>query len=89
MVITKEDKEKIVQTFGANPQDTGSSAVQVAILTHQIHALTQHCKEHKKDFSTRRGLLKMVCNRRKFLTYLARTDETQYRNLIQKLGLRK
>ena len=89
MVITSEDKKKIVQNFGYDDQDTGSSAVQVALLTHKIVALTQHCKEHPKDYSTRRGLLQMVCNRKKLLTYLARIDNAAYRSVIQKLGLRR
>jgi small subunit ribosomal protein S15 len=89
MVITNEDKKKIIQNFGHSSQDTGSSAVQVALLTHKIVALTQHCKQHPKDYSTRRGLLQMVCNRKKLLMYLARVDETSYRSVIQRLELKK
>lgn len=88
-IITKEDKLKIVEAFGSSATDTGSSAVQIAILTHEIQSLTQHCKDHKKDFSSRRGLLKKVCARRKFLAYLERTDREHYSSLIQRLGLRK
>jgi len=89
MVITSEDKRKIVQDFGSSDQDTGSSAVQVALLTHKILALTEHCKKHPKDYSTRRGLLQMVCDRKKLLAYLARIDLAAYRSVIQKLGLRR
>lgn len=88
-MITKEIKSKIVEDYGINPQDTGSSRVQVAILTQEITLLTQHCQTHPKDFGSRRGLLQKVCNRRKHLSYLARTNQEQYRDLIQKLGLRK
>lgn len=89
MIITKEAKTKIMQDFGISANDTGSSAVQVAILTHEINSLTQHCKVNPKDFSSRRGLLKKVCARRKFLAYLQRTDRAHYSDLIQRLGLRK
>lgn len=89
MAVTKEEKQTIFAEFGINSQDTGSSQVQVAILTKNIVRLTAHCQQHPKDHSTRRGLLQMVCDRRSFLTYLQRTDANIYRELVAKLGLRK
>lgn len=88
-MIHKEEKAKIITTFGNNEKDTGSSEVQVALLTYSINDLTKHCQENKHDFSSKRGLLKKVCQRRSLLRYLARTNEVQYRELINKLGLRK
>jgi small subunit ribosomal protein S15 len=89
MAITREEKQAIVNEFGMNGQDTGSSQVQVALLTKNINRLTEHCQKNPKDFSTRRGLLQMVCDRRGFLQYIQRTDENKYRELLAKLGLRK
>jgi len=89
MALAKEKKLEIIQNFGANGSDTGSSAVQVALLTNRIESLTEHCQQHKKDFSTKRGLLKLVCQRRSLLRYLANTNEVQYKEVIQRLGLRK
>ena len=89
MAIAKEEKQNIFTEFGKNAQDTGSSQVQVAILTKDIVRLTEHCQQNPKDHSTRRGLLKKVCNRRSLLTYLQKTDVNKYRELIAKLGLRK
>ena len=88
-MLSKERKVEIAQQFGGSAQNTGSAAVQVALLTDRIIALTQHCKTHPKDFSTRRGLLQLVCDRRAFLRYLAKKDFAQYRDIVQKLGLRK
>ena len=89
MPITKEEKQNIFGEFGKNAQDTGSSQVQVAILTKDIVRLTGHCQKNPKDFSTRRGLLQKVCNRRSLLTYLQRTDVNKYKEVVAKLGLRK
>ncbi len=89
MAITKEEKQNVFTEFGKGSQDTGSSQVQVALLTKDILVLTEHCKQHPKDFSTRRGLLRMVSNRRKLLEYLQRTDANMHKDVIAKLGLRK
>ena len=83
------DKKEIIAKFGRNPEDTGSPEVQVALLTARINHLTEHLKEHKKDHHSRRGLLKMVGQRRGLLAYLKKVDIERYRALIEKLGLRK
>ncbi|MCR5322369.1 MAG: 30S ribosomal protein S15 [Lachnospiraceae bacterium] len=88
-MITKEKKAEIVAKYGKNPQDTGSTQVQVALLTERINELTEHLKEHNKDHHSRRGLLKMVGQRRGLLEYLKKNDINEYRALIEKLGLRK
>ena len=88
-MITKEKKAAIIAEYGKNPQDTGSTQVQVAILTARINELTEHLKVHKKDHHSRRGLLMMVGQRRGLLEYLKKTDITEDRALIEKLGLRK
>lgn len=89
MPITKEEKQSIINEFGKGSTDTGSSQVQVALLTKNITKLTEHCQKNPKDFSTRRGLLQMVCDRRSFLKYLQKTDASKYKELVAKLGLRK
>ncbi len=89
MSITAEKKEQIIKEFARKEGDSGSSEVQVAILTERIRNLTQHMNSHKKDYHTRRGLLMLVSNRRKLLSYLKNTDENKYLELIAKLGLRK
>jgi small subunit ribosomal protein S15 len=89
MALTKEERLNIFGEFGINAQDTGSSQVQVALLTKDIVRLTEHCQKNPKDFSTRRGLLKKVCNRRSLLTYLQKTDVNKYKEVVAKLGLRK
>ena len=83
------DKKEIIAKFGRNPEDTSSPEVQVALLTARINHLTEHLKEHKKDHHSRRGLLKMVGQRRGLLAYLKKTDIERYRTLIERLGLRK
>ena len=88
MPITKEDKEKIIKKFGKNNEDTGSTEVQVAILTHRISELTEHVKIHKKDKHTRRGLVKLVSQRKKLLKYLVRSDADSYLKLIKELSIR-
>lgn len=88
-MISKEKKAEIVSTYGRNAQDTGSPEVQVALLSVRINELTEHLKINKKDHHSRRGLLKMVGQRRNLLEYLKRKDIERYRSLIAKLGLRK
>lgn len=83
------DKKSIVAKFGRNEADTGSPEVQVALLTARINHLTQHLKEHKKDHHSRRGLLKMVGQRKGLLNYIKAKDVVKYRELIAELGLRK
>ncbi|MDA8329019.1 MAG: 30S ribosomal protein S15 [Betaproteobacteria bacterium] len=89
MAVTTEQKAQIVTEYQHAAGDTGSSEVQVALLTARINGLTQHFKANIKDFHSRRGLLKMVSRRRKLLDYLKRTNDESYRSLISKLGLRK
>ncbi len=88
-MITKEIKEQIVKEYQLKEGDTGSPEVQVAILTYRINDLNEHLKVHKKDHHSRRGLLKMVGQRRNMLAYLKENDVERYRNLIARLGLRK
>jgi small subunit ribosomal protein S15 len=89
MSLTKEVKEEIVQQHGASNTDTGSTKVQVALLTRRINDLTEHLRAHPKDHYSRRGLLKLVGRRRRFLTYLQKRDLEGYRALIKELGLRR
>lgn len=89
MSVTTADKAKIIQTHQRKTGDTGSPEVQIALLTSRINGLTEHFKTHVKDHHSRRGLLKMVSQRRKMLDYLKRTDVDNYRKLIEQLGLRK
>ena len=88
-MISKERKEQIVADYGRTPGDTGSPEVQVAVLTERIRELTEHLKTNHKDHHSRRGLLKMVGQRRGLLDYLKKTDIERYRSLIERLGLRK
>ena len=88
-MITKERKAEIIAEYGKTPTDTGSTEVQVALLTERIRELTEHLKDHNKDHHSRRGLLKMVGKRRGLLAYLKKTDIERYRALIEKLGIRK
>lgn len=89
MALSTEQKAKIVEDFGRKPGDTGSPEVQVALLTHNINELQTHFKEHKQDHHSRRGLIKMVSQRRKLLDYLAKKNHSRYRELIQRLGVRR
>ena len=89
MSTTVERKAELVEEFGLKPGDTGSPEVQVAILTERIKNLTEHMKEHKHDFHSRRGLLIMVGQRRRLLDYVKRKEEARYQSLIQRLGLRR
>jgi small subunit ribosomal protein S15 len=89
MVLSKEEKQPIVESYQQHEGDTGSADVQVAVLTARINALTEHLRIHRHDESTRRGLLKMVGRRRRLLQYLNGQDVSRYRSLIAKLGLRR
>jgi small subunit ribosomal protein S15 len=87
--LKKEDKAALVDKFGRTQGDTGSSEVQIALLTERITYLTEHLKSHPKDHASRRGLLKMVGQRRRLLDYLRRSGADRYRSLLEELGLRK
>jgi small subunit ribosomal protein S15 len=87
--LTADRKQEIVAKFGENAQDTGSTRVQVALLTARINDLTEHLREHKKDHASRRGLLMLVGQRRRLLNYLSKHDLEGYRALIAELGLRR
>lgn len=89
MVLDTQDKTKIIEEYKRHDGDTGSPEVQVALLTERINYLTEHFKTHKKDFHSRTGLLKLVGQRRKLLNYLKNKDIQRYRELIERLGLRK
>ncbi|HAW48470.1 30S ribosomal protein S15 [Roseovarius sp. A46] len=89
MSITVEEKSRVIKDFATKEGDTGSPEVQVAILTSRITTLTEHFKTHKKDNHGRRGLLKMVAQRRKLLDYLRGKNEDRYRDLIKRLGIRR
>lgn len=88
-MIAKEKKQAIIAEYARTPGDTGSPEVQVAILTERIQELTDHLKDHPKDHHSRRGLLKMVGQRRGLLAYLKQVDIERYRSLIERLGIRK
>jgi len=89
MSLAKEKKGELIQKFQRGEGDTGSPEVQIALLTERINHLTEHFKVHQKDHHSRRGLLKMVGQRRRLLRYLAQVDNERYRELITRLGLRK
>ncbi len=89
MPLDKTTKQKIIEKFRLGKTDTGSVEVQTALLTERINRLSEHLKTHKKDHHSRRGLLRMVNQRRRMLNYLASIDQTRYHNLIKKLGLKK
>lgn len=89
MAVTKEDKAKLVKEFGKSETDTGSTEVQIAVLTARINDLTEHLKAHPHDFHSKRGLIMMVGKRRSLLDYLKANDVNGYRTLIQKLNIRK
>jgi small subunit ribosomal protein S15 len=89
MSITQERKAELIKEFGKNDKDSGSPAVQVAILSERIRNLTEHLKSHKKDFGSRRGLLTMVGQRRSLLDYIKESNQDAYSSLIEKLGLRR
>jgi small subunit ribosomal protein S15 len=89
MALNSEHKSEIVATYRRNPSDTGSPEVQVALLSARIDQLSGHFTDHKKDHHSRRGLLKMVNQRRKLLDYLKQADQGRYQELISRLGLRR
>ena len=89
MALTADRKQSLIDQYRKHPSDTGSPEVQVALLTERINYLTDHFKTHKKDNHSRRGLLKMVSQRRKLLDYLKRAHIERYREVIEKLGIRK
>ncbi|KIL47763.1 30S ribosomal protein S15 [Jeotgalibacillus campisalis] len=89
MAITQERKNELIEEYRTHEGDTGSADVQIAILTEEINNLNEHLRTHKKDHHSRRGLLKMVGRRRNLLTYLRTNEVSRYRELINKLGLRR
>ena len=89
MALTKTEKTEIIEKYATKSGDTGSPEVQIAVLSERIKYLTEHLKEHKKDHHSRRGLLKLVGQRRNMLDYLRRKDIERYRAILEKLGLRK
>jgi len=88
-MLTTKEKTKIVEKFKTNEKDTGSAEVQIALLSEEIQKLLEHLKKHKKDVSSKRGLLKMVSTRRKLLKFLKRTNEESYKTITKKVGLEK
>ena len=89
MTMTKDRKAEIIKDFGQSDKNTGSTSVQIALLSERITYLTDHLKSHQKDFHSRRGLLMMVAKRNKLLKYLNKNDIAQYRQLTEKLGIRQ
>jgi small subunit ribosomal protein S15 len=89
MAVCKEKKEALIREFAQRPEDTGSVEVQIALLTEDIRALTEHFKEHQKDFSSKRGLLVKVSRRKRFLQYLEKHSPARYQEVIKRLGLKK
>ncbi|MEB3359500.1 MAG: 30S ribosomal protein S15 [Synechococcales bacterium] len=88
MALVQEQKQQIINDYQRHETDTGSADVQVAMLTERINRLSEHLKQNKKDFSSRRGLLKMIGQRKRLLGYIAKQDSGRYRELIQRLGIR-
>ncbi len=89
MTLTQDRKQEIITEYGDNPQDTGNTRVQIALLTARINELTEHLRTHRKDHHSRRGLLVLVGKRRRMLNYMQRNDLDAYRELIRQLGLRR
>jgi len=89
LVLVKDKKQKIIEDFKTHSRDTGSSEVQIALLTERINILGDHFKQHKKDFHSRRGLLALVGRRRRLLNYLKKKDAQKYEEVLEKLNLRK
>lgn len=89
MPLTKEKKERLIREYRMHDKDTGSPEVQISLLTERINQLTEHLKGHAKDFSSRKGLLNLVGQRRRLLDYLKDTDLEGYRKIVEELGLRK
>ncbi len=88
-MLTPEDKQQLIEQYRTHDSDTGSPEVQVALLTHRIQYLTEHLQTHQQDHTSRRGLLKLVSQRRRLLDYLKRKDLERYKTLIASLGIRK
>jgi len=88
MALTQQEKQEIIEKYARHPGDTGSPEVQIALLTRRIAQLTEHLKQHKKDFHSRRGLYLLVGQRRRLLRYLKREDPKRYAKLLQELGIR-
>ena len=89
MTISKAKRQELIEQYRLSDDDTGSPEVQIAILSHRIAALTEHLKDHKKDYSTQRGLLRLVARRRSLLNYLVNNDVGRYKKIVADLGLRK
>jgi small subunit ribosomal protein S15 len=89
MSITAEKKTELIGEFGKSETDSGSPEIQIAVLSHRVANLTEHLKEHKKDHSSRRGLLTLVARRRSLLNYVKKNSEDAYKNIVEQLGLRK
>lgn len=89
MALVKEKKEQVISDFKGHEKDTGSTSVQIALLTERINSLSDHFKQHGKDFGSRRGLLALVGKRRRLLDYLKKSDTKKYEGLLKKLNLRK
>lgn len=89
MALAAKEKSKIIEKFRTHEKDTGSSEVQIAVLSQEISSLTEHLKKHPKDFHSRRGLLGMVARRKKFLDYLKEANARRYNSVVKKLGLKR
>ena len=89
MVLSTQDKKELIKQYKRHDSDTGSPEVQIGLLTHRIHYLTEHLKIHKKDHHSRRGLLMLVGRRRRLLNYVKNNDVQRYRNILETLGLRR
>ena len=89
MALTKSEKDSVVEVYHRHETDTGSPEVQIALLTRRINRLTEHLREHKQDEHSRRGLLKLVGQRRRHLNYLSSKNEAKYREIVSRLGLRR
>ncbi|MBX7157376.1 MAG: 30S ribosomal protein S15 [Verrucomicrobiae bacterium] len=87
--MVKEQKDRLIKDFQAKEGDTGSSSVQIALMTHRIEQITKHLQKNKKDFASRRGLLRLVSHRRGLLDYISRKDKANYEKLLERLKLRK
>lgn len=88
-MLNKEKKTKLIKEFSINEKDTGSSDVQIALLSEEIENLVNHLKDHPKDIHSKRGLIRMVVKRKKLLAYLQKEDEKRYKSIIKKVGLKK
>jgi small subunit ribosomal protein S15 len=88
-MLEPKEKEKVIEKYKLHDKDTGSPEVQIALLTEEIERLLLHLKKHKKDFHSKRGLLKMVAKRKRFLNYLKEEDEARYKSIVKKIGIKK